>query len=404
MKFIDEREVLNFINSKNYDIRLSGNARWIDQKCTPDVLTIIADCILDLIYLKSENFEFTSKDIWNNPYTNRNISIMFKKPSVMDKQAQNEYDKFFSQPLELLAYSGVLKKSKKNRFNYYTVVSKDILTFLALREMNSLKFISAYCEKVLRDSNLFDVFESFFENQTIENFNSMKNLFVKFTIDYTAINKPTEPRRIFTKVINPLAFTKGTKGTERGNLSKKVITYDMLMYNRENFRDMYNSKPKDVTRQEHNIQRPNSAYNEYSISKAIKMVKLYNKEYNNGKSEVYKYSHDEKATHMHHIFPRESYPTIADYYENLIALTPTQHLNYAHIDGNTKVISRDFQYLCVLAKIGIIKNSYDDHKGLYEFNKLCFVLKTGLNNNIYDGIAFLDFDSIITNVNRDYNR
>lgn len=404
MRFIEKDDVLNFINSKNYDIRKSGNARWIDQKCTPDVITIISDCILDYVYSNGDDVRFNSRDIWNSPYTDQNISTMFKKPSVMNKKAQNEYDKFFSQPLELLAYSGVLNKSRDGRFNYYTVANKDILTFLALREMNSLNFLNYYCEKVLKDSGLFKVFDDFFENTNNETFNVMKNTFVDFTIMYTAINKPTEPRRIFTKIINPLAFIKKTKGTEKGILSKKIITYDMLMYNRENFRDMYNSKPKDITRQEYGITRPVNLYNEYSIEKAKKMVKLYNREYNNGKSEVLEYSHNEFATHMHHIFTRESYPSIADYYENLIALTPTQHLNYAHINWNTKTISKDFQYLCVLAKIGTIKKSYEEHKGLYEFRKMCYVLKIGLGNDVYSNIAFCDFDSVIMSVNMDYNK
>ena len=67
MRFIDQNEVKNFIMSHNYDIRLSGNARWIDQKCTPDVLTIIADCVLEYVYDKENDVEFTSRDIWNNP-------------------------------------------------------------------------------------------------------------------------------------------------------------------------------------------------------------------------------------------------------------------------------------------------------------------------------------------------
>lgn len=404
MRFIEKENVLNFIKEKNYDIRESGNARWIDQKCTPDVLTIISDCILDLIYDKGDDFEFNSKDVWNNPYTDENISKMFKKPSVMNAKAQNEYDKFFSQPLELLAYSGVLNKSKKGRYNYYTVSNKDILTYLALREMNSLIFINAYCEKVLKDSGIFDVFELFFENPTKENFINMKNTFIDFTIKNTPINKPLEPRRIFTKIINPLAFDRRKQGTERGHLSENIITYDMLMYNRENFRDMYNSKPKDITRQDHTFAKPLSIYNEYSISKAVKMVKIYNKEYNDGRSEVDLHSHNEKATQIHHIFTKESYPQIADYYENLIALTPTQHYNYAHVDGNTTLISKEFQYICVMAKIGTIKNSYEEQKGLYEFYKMCTVLQIGLNNDVYINIAYLDFDSVISNVNMDYNR
>ncbi len=402
MRFIDQDEVKKFIMGHNYDIRKSGNARWIDQKCTPDVLTIIADCVLEYIYDKDDDAEFTSRDIWNNPYTDSNISTMFKKPSVTNGKAGNEYDKFFSQPLELFAYSGILTKDKRGRFNYYKVSNKDILTFLALREMNSLFFLNIYCEKVLRDSGLFEVFEDFFENSDKDRFNEMKNSFVQFTIDNTPITKPTEPRRIFTKVINPLSFTRNKKGTESGHISKNIISYDMLMYNRENFRDMYNAKPKGLTRSEHDAVRPIHLYNDYAITKAKKMVKLYNIEYNFGKSEVEEYSHGENATHIHHIFTRESYPEISDYFENLIALTPTQHLNYAHINGNTQVISKDFQYTCLLAKIGTIKQSYEMHNGLYEFHKMCYVLKTGLNNEKYLSIPYLDFDQVINYVNLDY--
>ncbi len=48
----------------------------------------------------------------------------------------------------------------------------------------------------------------------------------------------------FIKVLNPLAYFKNSCGTEKGRLSEQNITYDMLMYNRNNFRDIYSDKPK----------------------------------------------------------------------------------------------------------------------------------------------------------------
>jgi|GEM_PF-1833134 len=33
----------------NYDVRKSGNARFIDQKVTPDVLYIVANCVLEYV-------------------------------------------------------------------------------------------------------------------------------------------------------------------------------------------------------------------------------------------------------------------------------------------------------------------------------------------------------------------
>ena len=45
MRFLTDDELNAFIDTHDYDVRKTGNARWIDQKCTPDVLCIIADCI-----------------------------------------------------------------------------------------------------------------------------------------------------------------------------------------------------------------------------------------------------------------------------------------------------------------------------------------------------------------------
>lgn len=56
-------QIINFLNSYDYDIRQSGNARWIDQKCTCDVLSIIADCILEYTNY-DKTIQFSINDIW----------------------------------------------------------------------------------------------------------------------------------------------------------------------------------------------------------------------------------------------------------------------------------------------------------------------------------------------------
>ena len=60
-----------FNTSENeYDIRKTNNARWIDQKCTPDVLCIVSDCVLNYYIENDEKDEyFKSKDIWYAEYT-----------------------------------------------------------------------------------------------------------------------------------------------------------------------------------------------------------------------------------------------------------------------------------------------------------------------------------------------
>ncbi|MGN8428639.1 hypothetical protein ACR9LD_03875 [Helicobacter pylori] len=42
-----EQQIIDFLKLRDYDIRKTQNARWIDQKCAPDVLSIVADCILE---------------------------------------------------------------------------------------------------------------------------------------------------------------------------------------------------------------------------------------------------------------------------------------------------------------------------------------------------------------------
>lgn len=61
------------------------------------------------------------------------------------------------------------------------------------------------------------------------------------------------------------------------------------------------------------------------------------------------------ATHMHHIFPKGDFPVIADYVENLIALTSGQHMQKAHPNGNTRTISKDYQYTCLICKTESIR-------------------------------------------------
>ncbi|MBO6042725.1 hypothetical protein J6P59_04145 [bacterium] len=140
---------------------------------------------------------------------------IFKKVDVNSQNEENEYDKFFQQPMELLAYSGVLNKIKKGTKNYYTVANEDILKYIAIRERNALNFLNIYITKVLNDSNLFETFNDFFLKQTKASYDDLKEKFYLFTTKYTNIGSKTrtkpnpgkiESDRIFTKIINPLAF------------------------------------------------------------------------------------------------------------------------------------------------------------------------------------------------------
>lgn len=225
----------------------------------------------------------------------------------------------------------------------------EVLEYIALRERNALFFLKAYIEKVLVDSGLYPAFEEFFELQTKESYDTVKRTFSTFIINNTNINGVVECNRIFIKVLNPLAYFKNSRGTEKGRLSEQIITYDMLMYNRNNFRDIYADKPKGVTRKEYAVTHPvevNEAYYHYQSAKAKRFLRLFNDQNRGGQTEHLEPAHmEDRAIHMHHIFPEAIYPEICYYLENIIALTPTQHLNYAHPDGHTQEIDEQYQHL-----------------------------------------------------------
>ncbi len=375
-----ESQIINFLKLSDYDIRKTQNARWIDQKCTPDVLSIVADCILEFTQYSIKK-SFSVKDIWNNPYTNENVKTIFSKPDLNSDFSMHEYNKFFSQPIKLLAYSGILFETKTGNRNIHTIQNIELLEYLMQRETNALKFLILYIQKVLTDSGIYPLFDNFLQKQDTESFKQLKDGFTHFTINNTAINNTTECFRIFTKIINPLAFYYGKKGTRKGFLSNTIITKDELNYNRINWRDI--GKNKNTTRQEHElISYSIVANSNYFISKAKKVVKQYNDNFNHSFSEV-KGNEIVQATQIHHIFPVQDFPLIADYIENLIALTPNQHFIYAHPNNQTRLIDKDFQYICLLAKTNTI---FNDTQGVYDLEHYIFVLNMGLKTTIFSQV------------------
>ncbi|UOR35761.1 restriction endonuclease [Helicobacter pylori] len=351
-------------------------------KCTPDVLSVVADCILEFTQCSIEK-SFSIRDIWDSPYTNENVKMIFSKPDLNSNFSKHEYDKFFSQPIKLLTYSGILFENKYNgNKNTYTIQNIELLEYLMQRETNALKFLILYIQKVLMDSGIYPLFDNFLQKQDTESFKQLKDGFTHFTINNTAINNATECFRIFTKIINPLAFYYGKKGTRKGFLSNTIITKDELNYNRINWRDI--GKDKNTTRQEYDLTNSKRIANSnYLISKAKKVVKQYNDRFNNSLSEVKQEKEESQATQIHHIFPIQDFPLIADNIENLIALTPNQHFIYAHPNNQTRLIDKDFQYICLLAKTNTI---FNDTQGIYDREHYIFVLNMGLKTTIFSQV------------------
>ena len=94
-------QINEFFSRFDFDVRKSKDARFMDQKVTPDVLCIMADCVLN--YTADHDIEFTKDDIWNDSYFNKNVKAIFNKPAANNITTRYEFDKFTSQPLRTLA-------------------------------------------------------------------------------------------------------------------------------------------------------------------------------------------------------------------------------------------------------------------------------------------------------------
>lgn len=404
---MDNATIQRFLDEHDYDVRKTHNGRWIDQKCTMDVVCLVSDCIVEYTSNKPDK-TFTVNDIWFSDYTVENVQQIFSKPDPTEK-ASNEYDKYFGQPIKLLDAAGILHGEKSGRGYTYSIVNQELLEYISFRERNSYNFLCLYIEKVLKDSGIYRMFEYFFRLQDKNSFKELKDAYTSFTIQNTPINGATECGRIFTKVLNPLACRYKKCGTERGHLSKDIITQDMIMYNQRNWRDILSEKPKDMTRGDYEVTlpRPDDDYmTTYRINRAKRNLRRFNDLYCDGKTELFDERHImDPATQIHHIFPSNEFPMIADYLENLIALTPTQHYSYAHPNNNTQYVDKDYQYLCLIAKTGAIRDNLignTDKPIIYDFYLYQNVLNTGLNTEEFFEVQEMDFNGLLNRLEKYY--
>lgn len=404
---MDNETIQQFLDEHDYDIRKTHNGRWIDQKCTMDVVCLVADCIVEYIRGRDDK-TFTVNDIWYNDYTIENVQQIFSKPDPSQK-ASNEYDKYFGQPIKLLDAAGIICGEKSGHGYIYSIVNQELLEYISFRERNSYNFLCLYIEKVLKDSGLFRPFEYFFRKQDKISFKELKDAYTNFTIENTPINGTTECGRIFTKILNPLACKYKRYGTERGHLSKDIITQDRIMYNQRNWRDVLSEKPKDMTRVDYEVTSHKSEDEHmtiYRINRAKKNLRRFNDLYRESKTELFDERHImDIATQIHHIFPVNEFPVIADYLENLIALTPTQHYLYAHPNNNTQYVDKDYQYLCLVAKTGTIRDNLLGGKKepvIYDFYLYKIVLNIGLGTEEFFEVKDKDFDGLLNRIEKYY--
>lgn len=84
------RNVINeYLSQFDLDVRKSHDARFVDQKCTPDIVCFMADCVMNMVATKPV---FVINDVWETQYFIQNTRVIFNKPWANDKKAYNEYN------------------------------------------------------------------------------------------------------------------------------------------------------------------------------------------------------------------------------------------------------------------------------------------------------------------------
>jgi len=388
------REQINtFLAQFDLDIRKSKDARFVDQKCTPDIVCFMAECVLNMVATKPS---FVINDIWETQYFIQNSRVVFTKPWANDKKAYNEYNKVLSQPLKLLAYARILNVQKVSRSLTFSLNNEVLLDYISSKDRNAFNFLYCYFTKILKDSGFLKNLEDYEKNYPKGLNNARATLYDKY-YRFIKGNTPTQSRkdiqRMFHKILNVYAHEHNIPGSK----GKFARTYSEIMYNNKNWRDV--DKDKLVTRREAESEEDkekSAVLNDYYVRKAIALIRKIHKE-----SEVKDKWGVGEATQVHHIFSRAEFPALAHYVENLILLTATQHNTKAHPSNKTQQINKDYQLTCLLAKSESIEKSLERNEFYYRKESFILIINKGLSENLdYN----LDFNSIKKELREIYNK
>lgn len=351
----------------DFDIRKSRNGRFMDQKLTPDNLSFICDCIRN--YVGSDKTKnFTKRNIWDSQYLSSNVVAVYSKPHPQDPSAKREYDKFIGQPLRLLAAAGVLKDEIIGSGYNYFVQNYELLDYIALSQINALRFLGSYLAKTLKDSGELRYFEDFrnkYKAGTLDNSDLvyLRERYASFLRGNTGIQGNYEPPRIFNKILNTLAVSWSMPGEKGGRVTQYPMIYKDIEYNEVNWRDL--KKKKNLTRKQaaaiQKIETQHEKITDYEMSKAKDAVRARYAP----TSEVKDSLANGVATQVHHIFPDKPFPQYRACLENLILLTPSQHNTRAHPNNNPHLVDGEYQRICLLAKLDSISKSISNGDKFY---------------------------------------
>lgn len=387
-----------FLNKyDDFDIRQNHDARYVDQKCTPDIVCFIADCIIST---SCATKHFSVNDLWEERYFIDNCRVIFGKPSPSDPSARNEYNKVLCQPLKLLAYAHVLQVTYIGKQLDFCVNDETMLEYIATKERNAYNFMLKFFKRVAEASGITRFFEEYKATCETDHRAAKATIYEKyhrFISANTPSHSKTDVDRIFHKVFNLYAYSNMLPGS-----NGKLLDWYDLMYNRVNWRDK-DKKKKSLTREQAlkaEIEEMNlNFYLDYQVNKAIRKVR----QVQGTESEVRDGLSNGIATEVHHIFPKSEFPDIASYFENLILLTSSQHRQKAHPHSNFHIVDKEYQLICLMSKSRTIEEFIADNgESFYSKKSFVKVINIGIQT---DEIQESDsFDSIRKFLHNYYNR
>lgn len=390
-------DIDSFLNRyDDFDIRQNHDARYVDQKCTPDIVCFIADCIIST---SCDTKHFSINDLWEERYFIDNCRVIFGKPSPSDPSARNEYNKVLCQPLKLLAYAHVLHVTYIGKQLDFCVNDETMLEYIATKERNAYNFMLKFFMKVAEASGITRFFEEYKATCEANPRGAKSTIYEKyhrFISANTPSHSKTDVDRIFHKVFNLYAYSNMLPGSR----CKLLDWYD-LMYNRVNWRDK-DKKKKSLTREQAvkaEIDEMNkNFYIDYQVNKAIRKVRQRQGE----ASEVNDELSSGIATEVHHIFPKSQFPELASYLENLILLTSSQHRQKAHPRSNFQLVDREYQLVCLMAKSRTVENYIEENgESFYSKKSFVYVVNTGTDTDELNETA--TFDKIRRFIHEYYN-
>lgn len=349
-----------------------------EQKITPDLIWCVSHVVLNLIG-NDQSRVFTDKDIRESLVFNSLMRDYFSK--APQENAENEYNKVSSYQLGVLAFAGILDQVAE-RPKKYQVNNIEALKFIAVNDFNASSFLCEYTEKFISDNGLSEVFENYRQNPNQDNYLKAKESYWNWAKTHTAVKGDDRRHtyRVFNKLFNVFCYKNRLPGEDASNITSGPCPYSFLIYNRTNFRDK--DMPSGMTRQQYQEEVLSEIEQGGVVETLLQKVKDLVKVRHGNDSEIKELTFNYVANsgvHVHHILPRHSYPQYSLSKENLISLTPGQHLSLAHVEANTRTINPEFQRACLKKKFEHIKTSVEANDGFYDLKEFIKILNTCFN-------------------------